>query len=112
MSTLNDLIKLAKADGGKFFVLDEAGEVKLVIMPLEEYKSLTVGKAVKSALDPETVNKQIIKAQLEDVSELTPASAPKSPQVQSLDLEKRDLREEVIDLSFDFDGPKTDFDDL
>jgi hypothetical protein len=44
MANLQDLINLAKVDGGKFFVLDETGEAKLVILPLEEYQKLLLGK--------------------------------------------------------------------
>ena len=42
MATLKDLINLAKADGGKFFVMDESGEAKLVIMGIEDYQKYKI----------------------------------------------------------------------
>ena len=44
MANLQDLISLAKADGGKFFVIDESGLLQLVIMSVEDYQRLLLGK--------------------------------------------------------------------
>jgi hypothetical protein len=52
-------------DGGKFFVLDETGEAKLVILPLEEYQKLLLGKLQKQVNEVENINRKIIEAQLE-----------------------------------------------
>ena len=133
MASLQDIINLAEADGGKFFVIDESGDAKLVIMPVEEYQRLLLGKLQKQILDVENINKEIIKAQLTEDLEIPP-SVPKPvkgpvvmqeprkefPYGQSSDeilrgeseISKNDLRAEVIDPSFDFEGPKVEIDDL
>ena len=112
MANLQDIINLAEADGGKFFVIDESGEAKLVIMPVDEYQRLLLGKLQKQILDVENINKEIIKAQMtEDVSSEKPAvHGPKV--TQEPEISKNDLRAEVIDPSFDFEGPKVEIDDL
>jgi len=115
MTNLQDLINLAKADGGKFFVIDEQGEAKLVIMSVEDYQRLLLNKLQKQvqrqAEDVEKINKEILKAQLQEQEPVIPVvPAPKiiTPRVT----ERIDLRSEVIDPSFDFEGPKTELDDL
>jgi hypothetical protein len=102
MATLQDILKLAKADSGKFFVMDESGEVKLVIMPVEDYEKILVGRLQKTAVDIEQVNKEITKAQLTNQVEPDPSPIleTRAPRV--------DMRSEVIDPSFNFDGPETD----
>lgn len=124
MTNLNDIINLAKADGGKFFVIDETGEPKLVIMPVEEYQRLLLGKLQKQILDVEKINREILKAQMEEEPATVPVPSPKvhGPTVVSKPVigedgsrqhhTSVDLRAEVIDPSFDFEGPKTDIDDL
>jgi len=111
MANLQDIINLAKADGGKFFVIDERGEAKLIIMPVEDYQRLLLAKLQRQIQDVETINKEIIRAQMEEPEILK--STPKSPTVESYpEISKNDLRAEVIDPSFDFEGPKIDIDDL
>jgi hypothetical protein len=106
MASLNDLINLANADGGKFFVIDESGDPKLVIMSVDEYQKLLLGKIKREVEDIEEINREILKAQLQE-----PAIAPSvGPKVRNMP--SRDLREEVIDPSFDFEGPKVEIDDL
>ena len=124
MANLQDLINLAKADGGKFFVIDESGEARLVIMGVDDYQKLLLGKLQRQikqqTADVEAVNKEIIRAQLaEDLENPStmekPASRPltKGPTVTAeLPISKTDLRAEVIDPSFDFEGPKVEIDDL
>lgn len=129
MSNLQDLINLAKADGGKFFVIDESGEPKLVIMSVEDYQRLLLGKLQRQVADVEKINREITRAQLEEekitaaqrlgAQKLAPAPAPVfRPPVQYPEaprpaaVPRVDLREEVIDPSFDFEGPKMDIDDL
>lgn len=128
MTTLQDLINLAKADGGKFFVIDETGDPKLVIMPVEEYQRLLLGKLQKQVMDVEKINREILKAQLQDeiktnTAQPAPARTDFSPVygptviTDPLDQARQhhrsvDLRSEVIDPSFDFEGPKIDIDDL
>jgi hypothetical protein len=122
MANLQDLINLAKVDGGKFFVLDETGEAKLVILPLEEYQKLLLGKLQKQVNEVENINRKIIEAQLESEKGLglrakvetpKPVSQSINQQVsQSTNHIRVDLREEVIDPSFDFEGPKIEIDDL
>ena len=115
MSNFNDLINLAKADGGKFFVIDEEGNAKLVIMSIEDYQRILLGKLQRQVEDIEQVNSMILKAQLQETPPVPPAPAPKfsGPQVISNGSPPRvDLREEVIDPNFDFEAPKVDIDDL
>lgn len=122
MANLQDLINLSKLDGGKFFVLDESGEVKLVILPIDDYQKLMEGKLVKKmktvAEDVEKVNKEILRAQLQEPEVPVTAEIPKPRHSMPRVLQERtfaqqpDLREEVIDPSFDFEGPKVEIDDL
>ena len=112
MSNFQDIINLAKADGGKFFVIDESGETRLVILPVEEYQKMLLGKLQKQVQDIENINKEIIRAQLSEGVPAVPIP-PKGPTVTTERATPRvDLRAEVIDPSFDFEGPKTDIDDL
>jgi hypothetical protein len=127
MATLKDIMNLAKADGGKFFVMDENGDVKLVIMDIEDYQGMLLGKLQKQVQDIETINKEIVKAQLQEEvvppvtkngknnSNITIADAPKNnaPITQNQNHHQfTDMREEVIDPSFDFEGPKVNIDEL
>jgi hypothetical protein len=115
MANLQDIINLSKVDGGKFFVIDESGDAKLVIMPVEEYQRLLLGKLQRQVMDVEKINKEILKAQLSESPEIPSAPRPttKGPSVESYpEISKNDLRAEVIDPSFDFEGPKVEIDDL
>jgi hypothetical protein len=131
MTNLQDLINLAKADGGKFFVIDEKGDAKLVIMNVEDYQRLLLGKLQKQvqqqAEDIEKINREILKAQLQEPVATAAESEPPKPKVvipkitysqtaQPAPMHERvgraDLREEVIDPSFDFEGPKMDLEDF
>jgi hypothetical protein len=121
MATLQDIINLAKADGGKFFVIDESGDCKLVILQVEDYQRLLLGKLQKQvkqqAEDVEKINKEIIKAQLLEtdapLSEVQKPPSPAGPVVQQrTPVPRVDLRAEVIDPSFDFEAPKVEIDDL
>ena len=120
MSNLNDIINLAKADGGKFFVIDQDGEVKLVIMNVEDYQRLLLGKLQRQILDVEKINREITMAQLQDreiPSPLVEVPRPPKPVGPKVEQAKQsppsvDLRAEVIDPSFNFEGPKAEFDDL
>ncbi|MBI5529945.1 MAG: hypothetical protein HY918_00380 [Candidatus Doudnabacteria bacterium] len=118
MNSLKDIINLAKADGGKFFVIDETGETQLVILPLAEYQRLLLGKLQKQILDVEKINREILNAQLQEEAPVSPApsvpeAAVKGPVIISERAFPRvDLRAEVIDPSFDFEGPKMDMEDL
>lgn len=111
MNNLNDLINLAKADGGKFFVIDETGEPKLVIMSIEDYQKMLLGKLQKQVQDIEKINRQIIDAQLAP-EHIPSAPAPAIPPAPKVRHQFIDLREEVIDPSFDFEGPKSVADEL
>lgn len=120
MASLNDIINLAKADGGKFFVIDERGDAKLVIMSVEDYQRLLLGKLQWQVLDVESINKEILRAQMEE--QPIPKSQTKNPSVSNRPPVFRssssehhqpiDLRAEVIDPSFDFEGPRVEIDDL
>ncbi len=120
MTSLQDLINLAKADGGKFVVLDSNGDPKLVIMPIEEYQRLLLGKLQQQVLDIEKINQEIIKAQLQEeaVTPAAPSMSNPEPTYPANSLHNgngrfaADLREEVIDPSFDFEGPRINLEDL
>lgn len=112
MASFNDLINLAKTDGGKFFVIDELGEPKLVIMPIEEYQKMLLGKLQKQVQDIEKINQEIIKAQLKDEVVPLPVAVETKPAAPKVSHKFEDLREEVVDLSFDFEGPKTENDEI
>ena len=104
MANLQDIIKLVKHDNGKIFVVDEQGEVKLVMLTVEDYQRLLLGKLKQGIKDIEAINREITKAQLTDqvaVAELPEnASAPQASNA----LNRVDLRSEVIDPRFNFDA--------
>lgn len=119
MPNLQDILNIAKADGGKFFVMDETGETKLAILPIEEYEKLVSLKNQKQITDVDSVNEEILKATLESknsVSEdqgfvplrqiLNTGIKPIKQKVSS------DLRSEVIDPSFDFELTKNELEDF
>ena len=110
MANLQDIINLSKIDGGKFFVIGEDGEAKLVIMSVEDYQRLLLGKLQRQVEDVEKINKEIIKAQVMEAERLW--EKPQAPAPRSRVVPRVDLREEVIDPSFDFEGPKVEADDL
>jgi hypothetical protein len=121
MANLQDLINLSKADGGKFYVLDNDGEIRLVILPVEEYRQLLGVKLAKKTreltADVEKVNREILQAQLSEdvpVVPIQPIQAPEQiiPKSRHQPHTFVDLREEVIDPSFDFEGPKLDIDEI
>ncbi len=127
MKTLEDIIKLCKDEAGKIFVMDEKGDLQLVIMGVGEYQKVKSHQAEsrKSEMpDPELVNREILKAQLSEVgggqgaplaakgtpwyqATANPYISTPPPEIRSNGLPKqRDMREEVIDPSFDFDAPE------
>ncbi len=130
MKTLEDIIKLCKDEAGKIFVMDEKGDLQLVIMGSAEYGRIKNQESrIKNEQvqlpDPEVVNREILKAQLgeqqgrrassaaaaEDAllqrARVNPYQPAPPPEIRSNGLPKqRDLREEVIDPSFDFDAPE------
>lgn len=120
MNNLQDILNLAKVDGGKFFVIDETGEAKLVILPMEEYQRLLLGKLQKQILDVENINREILKAQLQEDRPVVPIptqTAPPAPVkgpiiTHAPAFPRVDLRAEVIDPSFDFEAPRVEIDDL
>lgn len=115
MASLQDIINLSKADGGKFFVIDETGDARLVIMSVEDYQKLLLGKLQRQVKDVENINREIIKAQLNEADIIPAVEVPKpvAPKVEVRhERAKVDLRAEVIDPSFDFEGPKVEIDDL
>jgi hypothetical protein len=110
MANLQDLINLAKADGGKFFIVDESGEARLVIMPFEEYQRISLKKLKQTVLDVEKVNREIISAQLSESQSEKPVSV--DSEIRKFAPKRQDLRSEVIDPSFDFEAPKIDLDEI
>lgn len=107
MPNLQDIIKLVEHDNGKVFVVDETGEVKLVMLKVEDYQHLLLGKLKRGIKDIETINQEITKAQLAEsvaVADLAEDS-PAIPAPQASNAHNRiDLRSEVIDPNFNFDA--------
>lgn len=95
MTDLQKLIQLAKADGGKFFVIDEKGNPSLVIMSVDEYENVLLKKVQNQVEDIEEINRKIIAAQKEDLAE------------QAKKTFQEELRSEVIDSTFQFDPSET-----
>ena len=116
MANLQDIFNLAKADGGKFFVMDETGEPKLVIMDIEEYQKLLLGRIANTVQEVEQVNHAIMRAQLDDVVTEMPQAQPLSNTAiknqQNNHHRVPETPEEAIDPSFDFEGPKFGIEDL
>ena len=111
MANLQDIINLSKADGGKFFVIDEKGDAKLVIMSVEDYQKLLLGKLQRQVEDIEKINKEITQAQIRDTV-VYQTQNYKNRKERIPAMPRVDLREEVIDPSFDFEGPKIEIDDF
>lgn len=118
MANLQDLINLAKVDGGKFFVVDEKGEASLVIMGIEDYQKLVISKLEKQILDVENINKEILKAQLSETEDIViepekPSRQIFGPKVRQMPkFQQPDLRAEVIDPSFNFDEERGEGEDF
>ena len=121
--TLQDLINLTKDDNGKVFVVDLEGNVKLVMLNVEEYQRLLLGKLKQQVRDIEAVNEEIIKAQLQEEPTMpevpTPLSQTLNKRAQELFKSRKgpasfqqDLRSEVIDPSFDFEAPRLELEDI
>ncbi len=123
MKTVEDIVKLCEDEQGKVFIMNAVGDIKLVLMGVGEYEKLKnhesgiMNQEVKSpmqmsqpiqSLDAEAANREILIAQLrEQAANFVPAQTP--PRVQVNPLARQDLREEVIDPSFNFDGPDNFF---
>jgi hypothetical protein len=100
-----ELIQLCEGDNSKIFVVNEAGDVKLVVMNAVDFEGLLVQKLADQNKDIETINQEIVQAQLKE--ETIPASAVANPRRQANGLfPSQDLRSEVIDPTFDFDSPE------
>lgn len=123
MKTLEDIINLCKDEAGKVFIMDTTGDVELVLMGVGEYEKLKnhelriMNQEAKSPmqvnqpaqlLDAEAANREILIAQLREQAANFVPSQP-APRVQVNPLARQDLREEVIDPSFNFDGPDNSF---
>jgi hypothetical protein len=109
MPNLQDIINLAKADGGKFFVMDEQGNASLVIMSVEEYQKMLLDKLQKQVSDVEKINQEILRAQtFEQENQIAETFSAKKYVRQP----QPDMRSEVIDPSFDFEAPSFGMDDF
>jgi len=92
MDNLKKLIDLAKADGGKFFVLDESGNPVLAIMGISEYEKILVRKIQGQVSDIEEINKKI-------------ADAARQEALSRHQSEQDFLKSEVIDSTFSYEVP-------
>lgn len=82
---LKDLLQLA-GEQGKVVVIDEAGDVKGVLLSFDEYKKVSGNEpreTVPTAEDmAEKVNREILQAQLEEVISSADAALPELPMHQ------------------------------
>ncbi len=110
--------------------MDEKGEAKMVILSIEGYQKLLLGKLQRQikqeAEDIEKINREILKAQLAEKEVIVPELEIPKPRVvvprvtlfngnsstNGQSVQRVDLREEVIDPSFDFEAPKMEFEDF
>lgn len=118
-----DIINLSEQEKGKVFVVDESGNVKAVILSFDEYSHKMLGNLKAKVQDPETVNQEILRAQLaepaEDFNPPIPISEALNKKAQMLfrsrpasAISQPDLRAEVIDPNFDFEAPRQDLEDF
>jgi hypothetical protein len=118
MASFQDIIKLIGSDDSKAFVMDESGEIKLVVMGVEEYQRMLLGKLKSQIADVEEINRQILAAQLNDSDTANPASGAVGITAEQSSIAQKpkrvDMRSEVIDPNFDFDAEviKPEFDDI
>lgn len=117
MKTLFEIIELLKREQGKGFIMDETGEISYAIVPMRDFERM-VRASDDEKLDAELINHAIVEAQLSDHHEgvhsggptLHSQPAPMQSLSQPTAIPRVDLREEVIDPSFNFDAPQTDED--
>ena len=117
MASLQDIIKLIGSDDSKAFIMDESGEIKLVVLGVGEYQRMLLGKLKKQIEDVESINRAILEAQLQDSDAPVAKSAPMGMTAEQSAAQKPkrvDMRSEVIDPNFNFDAEviKPDFDDI
>jgi PHD/YefM family antitoxin component YafN of YafNO toxin-antitoxin module len=94
---LQKLIQLAKADGGKFFVIDEKGNPVLVIMGVDEYEGILLKKVQNQLEDLEEVNQKIAEA----------------AHAEALQQNQHDeMVSEVIDSTFSFEPEQKQLEDI
>lgn len=98
---LKDFLQLAGKQG-KVVIVDEAGEVKGVFLPYDEYQKIVGEKSAKpepTAEDvAEKVNREILQAQLEEVISSSDGGTSQS-NLQNVTIEN-DLVDEPVDVSF------------
>ncbi len=92
MDNLKRLIDIAKADGGKFFVIDEQGNPALVIMGIDDYEKILLKKVQNQLEDIEEINQKIIQAQKQEEAAQSAKQAA-----------HEELVSEVIDSTFSFE---------
>lgn len=117
MASLQDIIKLIGSDTGKAFIIDESGDIKLVVMGVGEYQRMLLGKLKSQIEDVEEINRRILEAQLEQAESPKPASGHRGMTAEQSVAEKPkrvDMRSEVIDPNFDFEAEtiRPEFDDI
>lgn len=69
---MQDLLRLLKLVGGKFIIVED-GQIKAVLMDYKEFEELAVphyaGKIAQRLAATEEINREITRAQLEDLRE-------------------------------------------
>jgi hypothetical protein len=101
MASLKEIIKLCKNESGKVFIMNEEGDLSLVIMAPGQYTQLLGQQRQPTGVtpDPDKVNQAIAEARLSERQAPNFSAPIVRPQAG------HDLREEVIDPSFNFDAP-------
>ncbi len=108
MEGIKKLIELAKADGGKFFVIDENGDPVLVIMTTEQYQEVLLRAVHKQTASVEEINKKIIEAQKQEEADLGREREREREREKERERELRrqeqdHLKSEIIDSTFSFE---------
>jgi hypothetical protein len=116
MSNLHDIIRFTEG-GSKAFVINEHGDITFVVIGADEYRKLRGEPAepVVRIEDVEKVNREITRAQLQELRGSVTADEDDGQEIR-----RQDLRSEVIDESFNLnrfrgDEPEaiqTQFDDI
>ena len=113
----NTLLKLTSEGKDRVVVVDSLGQAIFVVYPADHNQPNRQEKLRQLQLDVEAINKKILQAQLEESEDSSGRSIiktgivnpPKSVNFGSSVVRSGqalpDLREEVIDPTFDFDPP-------
>jgi hypothetical protein len=95
---LPDLIKLARRDSGKIFIMNSEGDLDLVVISADHYQKLANRSSAVQEIDVDKVNKEIMEAQIKELENRGEDKMVKPSNPNPA--ESKD--DEAIDPSFDF----------